>query len=192
VAKPARKSRALSPYRTLAEFAKALGGEPVSTVSGWIRHDAWQWNKRAPWPRDIVPDVLEWRKSELKQGRPEGSRTPSGKLRDVKLQREIDKLDVQIATAKAALAKELGKLVDAEEVEHEWGTVGAVIRSGFENLPAHLVPLALAHGMPHEAAGPFQQQIGEAVTGILRRLSRDGTEDDGGSSAAAVPQPTAA
>lgn len=103
-------------------------------------------------------------------------------LKKEKLRKEIRKLHAQADAAETALAKELGKLLDAEIVERRWASIGAVVRNGFQNLSSQLVPLALSHGMPNQAAPQFQEQVDAAVAAILRRLSsNDGeTKNDSG------------
>ncbi len=95
-------------------------------------------------------------------------------LRKDKLRKEIRKLHAQADAAETALARERGLLVDAAEVQQRWTAIAIVMRNAFQNLGAQLVPLALTHGMPHEAAAQFQEQTDGAVAGILRRLSGGG------------------
>jgi hypothetical protein len=183
VRKSSRKSRNPKPLGTLAEFAEAAN-TPLSTVSGWIRNAKWRWKKRAPWPADIVPEVLRWAAEELVRGRPEGTAPVDGEdeskaLRKQKLRNEVRKLLASAETAETALARVRGQLVDADEVEREWAGIGVLIRNAMQNIAPQLVPLALSHGMPNGAAAVFRQQIEDIITSIQRRLSSDGPEDDG-------------
>ena len=72
-----------------------------------------------------------------------------------------------------------GGLMDAAAVEQEFAALAALVRNSFANLASQLVPMALAHGLPHEAASTFQDQAEAAIAGILRRLSK--TDDAGDS-----------
>jgi hypothetical protein len=104
-------------------------------------------------------------------------------LKGQKLAAEVRKLVAQANHAETALAKERGRLLDADDVEVKWARVGAAIRNGFENLASELVGYALTHGMPQTSAPAFHQQIDAAVDRVLRKLSEgdDGeAEDDEG------------
>lgn len=189
----ARKSRTSAPLQTLAEFATALDA-PISTVSGWTKHALWQWPKRAPWPRQIVPDVLRWAASELEKGRPAkdpATLTGTQKLRDEKLRQEIRKLRANADQAETALAKERGALHDADQCEEEAVRRATLYRNALQNIPMQVVSVALASGMPHEGAPTFQKQIEELVNGCLRYTAASGDAepaagDDAGAAGAAA------
>jgi hypothetical protein len=171
VKKPTRKSRALN---TLAEFAAALD-TPLSTVSGWTKHALWKWNKKAPWAREIIPDVLNWAADELERGRPstqtEADVSTTKGLRDEKLRQEIRKLRANADQAVTALMRERGNLHDADECEEERTRMASLIRNAFQNVAPQAVVAALSAGMPHDAAPTFQKQIDELVNGCLRYLA---------------------
>jgi hypothetical protein len=171
--KSARKSRKAKPFRTLTEFAAALK-TPITTVSGWTRHDRWRWNRKGPWTREDVPAVLDWAADELERGRP-SKPTPSGdeikNLRRQKLEQEVRKLRAHADQAETALARERGELHDADECEEEAVRRATLLKNGVQNIPPQAVSLALAQGMPHEAAPTFQKQIEELVNGCLRYLA---------------------
>lgn len=155
---------------------------PISTVSGWLRHSAWQWNARAPWSAAIVPDVLRWAADELHRGRPLSDSKPAAPgsnkdLRNEKLRQEIRKLRANADQAETALAKERGALHDADECEVEAVRRATLYRNAVQNLPAQVVSLSLSHGMPHEAAPAFQKQIDELVNGCLRYTSASADEE---------------
>lgn len=176
MSKSNRKSRVPSTIPTLTEFAKALD-TPDSTVSGWTKHSAWRWNRKGPWQRSILPEVLNWAADELERGRPslartdpEGVETTKG-LRDEKLRQEIRKLRAHADQAVTALAKERGALHDAAQCEEEWVRMASLIRNAFQNVAPQAVVAALSAGMPHEAAPGFQKQIDELVNGCLRYLA---------------------
>jgi hypothetical protein len=193
VKKGARKSRPPAHLGTLAAFAAALD-TPISTVSGWTKHALWKWPRKAPWPREIVPDVLRWAASELEKGRPAKDPTlltGTQKLRDEKLRQEIRKLRANADQAETALAKERGALHDADECEVEAVRRANLYRNGAQNIPIQAVSIALAHGMPHEAAPAFQKQLEELVNGCLRYTAAAGdaqpeTGDDAGVAGAAA------
>lgn len=168
-----RKPRKAHKYATLTDFAAALKS-PISTVSGWLRHDSWQWPKKGPWPHSLVPLVLNWAADTLESGRPSKEKTdPEGvetqkNLREQKLRQEIRKLRAHADQAETALARERGALHDAAECEDEAVRRAGLYRTSVQNIPPQLVSLALSHGMPHEAAAEFQQQIDQLVNGCLR------------------------
>ncbi len=181
--KPSRKSRAPKQYQSLKEFAAALD-VPLTTLSGWVKHERWRWNRRSPWSDTIRAEVRRWAAEELQKGRPAtGGDDEIKELRRQKLVNEVRKLLASAETAETALARERGELVDATEVEREWAGIGVVVRNAMQNLGPQLVPLALSHGMPHQAAPTFGAQIQECIAGVLRHLSRDGAEDDSDSEA---------
>lgn len=167
------------PIRTLKELA-ALTDRDLSTVSRWPKRDDWPFGP-LPLKRSLVPKVLTYAADlREKQGnaKPGSGDEETKALRKEKLREEVRKLRANADQAETALARERGVLVEAAAVESEWAGVGVVVRNGFQNLASQLVPLALTHGMPQEAAATFQQQIEEAVAGVLRHLSRDGKTDD--------------
>ncbi len=131
-----------------------------------------------------MPKILEWAEHELEKEANGGQKgvkdVDLSALRIEKLQEEIGKIRANRRQAETALARERGSLVDAANVETDWAGVGAWINNAFANLPSQLVPLALNHGMPHQAAAMFQEQMAAAVTAILRKLSigSPATEDD--------------
>jgi hypothetical protein len=173
MSKPSRKPRKPEQFRTLAEFSTGLK-VPVSTLSGWIRHDFWQWSKKAPWPKSVVPDVLRAAADNLERGRPPTEKTDpraaqnTKDLREEKLRQEIRKLRAHADQAETALAKERGTLHDADACEEEAVRRATLYRNAVQNVPTQVVSLALAHGMPHEAAPTFQKQLEELVNGCLR------------------------
>jgi hypothetical protein len=177
MAKGARKSRKSPPLGTLKEFSEALKSK-LSTVSGWTKHPTWKWSKRAPWPSDIVPEVLRWAAESLEKGRPAKPSGSTQQLRDEKLKQEIRKLRANADQAETALAKERGALHDADQCEEEATRRATLIRNGLQNVAPQSVSLALSHGMPHEAAPQFQKQIEELVNGCLRHLSTANTQSD--------------
>jgi hypothetical protein len=194
VAKPSRKTRVAGPYRTLQEFAEGLR-TPLSTVSGWIRHDLWKWPKRAPWPRVIAPEVLRWAADNLERGRPAKEKSdPVGTekikdLREQKLRQEIRKLGRTPTRPRPLLARERGALHDADECEEEAVRRATLYRNAVQNVPAQVVSLALSNGMPHEASPSFHKQIEELVNGCLRFTAAAGdaqpeTGDDAGAEGA--------
>jgi hypothetical protein len=170
VAKPARKPRS---YRTLKEFAAALD-RPLTTVAGWVKHQAWRWGRKAPWAAEIVPDVLRWAADELEKGRPAkdpATLTKTQQLRDEKLRQEIRKLRANADQAETALARERGALHDAGDCAAAQNMKAALIRNSIESLDSQIVSLALSHGLPHEAAPIFQQQVKDLHATVLRFLS---------------------
>lgn len=179
-AKPSAK--APQSIRTLKDLA-ALVSRDIGTVSRWLKRDDWSFGG-FPIPRSAVPKIQRWMADTLER---QAEAVPTGtgdvetkQLRKDKLREEVRKLRANADQAETALARERGALMDAAEVAQEWAGIGVVVRNGFQNLASQLVPLALSHGMPQEAAAAFQQQIEEAVAGVLRHLSRDGkSEDDG-------------
>lgn len=165
----------------MSELADLVGRD-VSQISRWLRRDDWPFGG-PPWNRGTVPKVLRWVADVLERQAPAGDSDGDGAddttaLRKDKLRQEIRKLRANADQAETALARERGKLMDAGAVEGEWTSIGVVVRNAFQNLGSQLVPLALSHGMPNEAAAVYGQQVDETVGGILRHLSRDGTEDD--------------
>jgi hypothetical protein len=158
----------------------------VGTVSRWAKRPDWPFAKRGPWPRRDVPSMLRWAADTLERDAgpadagAEGGADNTAALRKQKLQQEIRKLRANADQAETALAKERGQLLDAGEVERAWANIAVVVRNGAQNLASQVVPLALSHGMPHEAAGAFQEQVEQAVAGVLRHLSRDGSASDDG------------
>jgi hypothetical protein len=163
------KSRSIESTFDLAR----LVGRERSTVTRWLQRDDWPFPKRPPWQRSLVPKIMRWiadtlivRESSGVQGNEELTA-----LKKQKLEEEIRKLSTQADASEAALARERGTLMDADDVEAEWANVCAMIRRGFQNLASQLVPLALTHGMPHEAAPEFQQQAEAIVAAILQVMS---------------------
>lgn len=160
---------------TIRELAK-LVEKDTGTVSRWLKRPDWTFDRKGPWKPEIVPEILRWVANNLRAptidhdpGKPKGGRLTE--LREEKLTEEIRKLRAQANTFEAAYARECGKLLDAPAVEQEWASIGSVVRNDFQNLSSQLVPLALNHGMPNEAAATFGQQVEEVVLGILKRLS---------------------
>jgi phage terminase Nu1 subunit (DNA packaging protein) len=178
-AKRANAGKAVQPVRTLVELSELVERD-AGTVSRWTKRDDWPFAKRAPWPRRDVPKILAWVADTLERdakAEPGGDETKE--LRKQKLREEIRKLRANAEQAETALARERGDLLDAAAVAQEWGRTGALVRNGFGNLPSQILPLALGHGMPQEAAAEFTRQVEEAVNGVLRHLSRNGQDDDG-------------
>jgi hypothetical protein len=169
-------SKSRAPYASLREFSEALD-TPLSTVSGWTKHPQWQWTARAPWPREVVPQVLRWAATMLEKGRPAKSKTdPAGfsktvNLRDEKLRQEIRKLRAHADQAESQLARERGALHDAAVCEEEAVRRAVLFRNGVQNIPPQVVSMALSHGLPHDGAPVFQKQIEELVNGCLRYLA---------------------
>ncbi len=170
--KGVQQSRAI---RTLAEFAAALK-TPEATVRGWVRHDAWAFNRKSPWSRDIVPGVLNWAADTLERGRKPNDAKPtapgsSKDLRDEKLRQEIRKLRANADQAETALGVERGKLHDADQCEEEAVRRASLYRNAVQNVPMQVVSMALSAGLPHEAAPAFQKQVDELLNGCLRYTS---------------------
>jgi phage terminase Nu1 subunit (DNA packaging protein) len=173
VAKVNRKSRI---FRTLQAFAETLG-QPTTTVSGWVKHPAWAWNRKAPWRIDIIPEVLRWAAANLERGRPARGVSPddvTGKLKRAKLSHETRKLRANADQAETDLAKSRGLLLDAITVRSQWAAVGVVVRNALENVPAQIVPLALNLGMPHDQASKLHNEVEEIIAAVLRHLSDGG------------------
>jgi hypothetical protein len=171
------------PIRTLGELSGLVERDP-GTVSRWTKRDDWPFAKKAPWSRGDVPKILRWVADTLERDtrpdRGEGddeSADDTKALRKQKLREEVRKLRANADQAETALAKERGSLIDAGEVEQKWAATAVVVRNGFTNLASQLVPLALGHGMPAEAAAAFGQQVNEAVNGVLRHLSKGDSEE---------------
>jgi hypothetical protein len=151
-----------------------------------MRRNDWTFG-RPPWPPETVALILQWvalvlAPEDVAQPDDEGPSLRSvselSALKEEKLRREIRKITAAAELLITQLARERGKLLDAAEVEREWTLVGIRIRNAFANLPSQLLPLALTHGMPHEAAAAFEQQTTEIVRGILRVLSGNQTDPD--------------
>lgn len=98
-------------------------------------------------------------------------------LKKEKLRQEVRKLRAQADTEEAARDKLRGLLLDAEDVKREWVSIGVRIRNDFQNLPAQIVPRALTHGLPHNAAGTLQREIEAMVASALRKLSADDADE---------------
>lgn len=168
-------------YTTKAELAVAVGVHPMQ-ITRWARRADWNFPRNPPWPATIVGKIQRWAADTLeKKGPMSGARDESPEtkaLRGDKLAAEVRKLRAQADQSEDERDKHRGRLMLADEVEAEWTKAGNVVRNGFANLSSQLVPLALSHGMPQEAAGEFGRQIDESVNGILRILSRNGSKDD--------------
>jgi hypothetical protein len=124
-------------------------------------------------------EVFAWCRANgktFRRGRPKAA--TAGNVDSAKLRKE----NALATKYEIAVSRELRQLIPAAEIDREWVNIAAVVRNGFQSLASQIVPLALTHGMPHESAGVFQQQVEEAVNGILRHLSRDdeGAEDNEG------------
>lgn len=180
--KPHWSRRATPPIKTVTELA-TLVDRDKSNVSRWLKRPDWPFSRTGPWQRDEVPSILRWVAGtlisrEMGDEDDESDGDELVALKKEKLRKEIRKLNAQADAAETALAKELGKLLDASEVERKWASIGSVVRNGFQNLASQIVPLALSHGMPSEAAPHFQDQVEAAVNAILRRLSTNDSEDE--------------
>lgn len=181
-------------FRTLEELAEAVERDK-GTISRWTKREDWPFARKAPWPASDKPKILRWVADTLEKETTggAGAKADGGKpdeqkrLKLEKLKEEIRKLRAQADQAETALKRERGALMDAAEVESEWASIGVAVRNDFANLPSQLVPLALSHGMPHEAAATFQDQVQEAVNAILRRLSSDPQTEDSESGEDEVP-----
>ena len=182
MAKPATKKLA-KPISSLAELGKLVGRD-AGTMTRWLKRDDWRFG-RPPFKRSDVPKILQWAASHL---RDRADVSPAGvgikkkinngliaELREQKLRAEVRKIEVGVQQAETLLMKEAGQLIEAASVEDAWAEVGVQIRSGFENLGAQLVGLAMTHGMPRDAASAFKMQIDAAIAGVLRKLSGDAT-----------------
>lgn len=192
--KGTRKSRKPTQFRTLKEFAAALD-TPISTLSGWTKHELWRWPRRAPWPHEIVPDVLRWAADDLERGRPAkdpSTLTGTQKLRDEKLRQEIRKLRANADQAETALARERGALHDAAECEEESVRRATLYRNAIQNVPTQVVSVALASGLPHEAAPHFQKQVEELLNGCLRHTAAAADAEPAFGDEAGVASPAAA
>lgn len=170
------RKKARGPYQiqTAAEIADLLQVDR-STVTRWMQRDDWAFGQ-GPWTAETLRKIAEWRAVHLKETAAAAADPRTRQLRTDKLSNEGRKLLAQAEAAELELAKMRGELLSAQEVEEEWARLGVMVRNGFENLPSQLVPLALSHGMPSEAAGIFTEQAGELIADILRRLSRDGED----------------
>lgn len=176
----ARSNNGPKPIRTLAELAELVQRDP-GTVSRWAKRADWPFAKKSPWSRSDVPKILRWVADTLERDtRPAGDEAAdeTKTLRKQKLREEVRKLRANADQAETALAKERGKLLDADEVEAEFAAISVAIRNGFTNLSSQLVPLAMGHGMPNEAAAEFGRQTEAAINGVLRHLSRGGRDED--------------
>jgi hypothetical protein len=171
--------RSKDEVKSAKELAE-LAGRSAQTGINWINRSDWPFGK-PPWPRTKTPEMLRWVAEHLRPPRPAGmsveepaddSVNPSNvlKLKYAKLRQEVRRLHAMADQAETALAKERSQLLDASGVEQEWAGIGNVVRNGFQNLASQVIPLALSHGMPNEAAPEFQSQIEELIHGILRRL----------------------
>jgi hypothetical protein len=171
--KPASKVKSIASLEALAVLVE----RDISTVSRWTKRPDWTFPRKAPWTPVMVPQILRWVADVLlpptvDHGDGKGVAGDELKeLRKEKLRKEIRKLHAQADQAETQLARERGKLLDAASVEQEWASIGSVVRNDFQNLSSQLVPLALNHGMPNEAAAVFGQEVEAAVGGILKRLS---------------------
>lgn len=161
--------------KSVRELAAGLGQSP-STVQGWIKHERWAWERRAPWGQGDVPEMLRWAASNLERGKlasGEGGtvKGTSKDLRDEKLRQEIRKLRAQADQAETALAKERGDLHAADACEEEAVKRAGLIRTAMQNIPTQVVTLAISQGMPHAAAPQYQRQVEELISGTLRHLA---------------------
>jgi hypothetical protein len=167
------------------EALAALVERDISTVSRWTKRPDWTFPRKAPWSPVMVPQILRWVADVLlpptiEHGKPSdggGAGDEMKELRKKKLREETRKLHAQADQAETQLARERGKLLDADSVEQEWASIGSVVRNDFQNLSSQIVPLALNHGMPNESAATFGQEVEAAVGGILKRLSGKGDTD---------------
>lgn len=173
------------PIRT-AEELSLLVGRSKPTLSRWMRRAEWNFGK-PPWERNLLPRMMRWiadhigASAEKITGTGMSGRPVDVEGRDLRLSKarqEIRKLSAAADDAETTRARNRGELLKAADVESEWASVGAKVRNAFQNLGSQLVPLALAHGMPHQHAAEFQNQIEQSVSGILRILSSDGRIQD--------------
>jgi hypothetical protein len=169
--------------RSVRDLAKAVE-KSHTAVGKWVKRADWPFSRKPPWKRDQLPAIMRWAADTLAPNThadpADDQADNTAALRRQKLQQEIRKLRANADQAETALAKERGQLLDAGEVERAWANIAVVVRNGAQNLASQVVPLALSHGMPHEAAGAFQEQVEQAVAGVLRHLSRDGSASDDG------------
>lgn len=127
--------------------------------------------RKAPWKRSQVPDILNWAAEHLQvHADPDDE---MGGLRKEKLQVEIRKLKASAATAETALARERGELLDATEVEREWGNIGQIMRVAIQDLSASVISLALQCGLPPVSTEEYTRKINDLSADILSHLSRD-------------------
>jgi hypothetical protein len=159
-------------YRTLAEFAKALRIS-TSTASGWTKHPLWKWNRKAPWPAEIVPDVLRWKADELQAGRPVNEAIDPAQaetirgLREQKLREEIRKLRAQASVAESELAERQRRLIPIEEVERAGVSVITASRNVWLGMSGRM-----CNTLAHRDAAEIQTMLDEEIRHSLENLAR--------------------
>lgn len=185
------------PVKSMKALAELVGRDR-GQVSRWTKREDWPFSPRAPWVRADVPKIIRWVADTLERtgGAKEADDAVGGEadpdsiaaLKKQKLREEIRRLAEDIrglrARANAAeteLDRVRGRLMDADQVARDFAAAGVNVRNGLQNLPSQVVPLALGHGMPGDAAQEFQGQVEELVTAILKRLSGDEGEGNGDS-----------
>jgi len=102
---------------TVAELSKHFGVDPSAIRKCINRHSV----KSVSAGRYSTVDVAEARargKEMDKAAKASGPRPRVGSLQDEKLQRQIEKLEVEIEAARNALRKELGELASVQELSN--------------------------------------------------------------------------
>lgn len=168
-ARPARKR-----FESIRQLAIRLDISHT-TVTSWVKRNDWPFNRRSPWKESQVAKIQRWAAETLQKrvdATPDDAADAEGvaALRKQKLQQEIRKLFANADQAEAALAKERGGLLDANEVAVEWAAIRRMIGDGVEHLPAKFATLAVAHGLPVEAEAQFREEAAEAFHRVLNHL----------------------
>ena len=125
-------------------------------------------------------EIAAWMQAHQLTGRPGrpakdagGGAGQADALTSAKLRKE----NALAATYELDLAERRGDLLDGELVKARWAGIGNVIRNGFQNLAAQLVPIAKRQGMPQSGAAVFQAETQAMIDGILAALAGGGFDE---------------
>lgn len=164
----------MAPIKTKSELADELGRNK-SAVTRYTQRPDWPFSRTGPWLRTDLEAIRQWvidNVLEVEAQRLVGTGDELKELRKQKIRKEIEKLEGQIACDRIDIGKKRGELLEASLVSEQWASVGVTVRNSLENLPSQIIPLALTHGIPHEAADVFRGQVEALVGGVLRHLSQ--------------------
>lgn len=152
--------------RSASDLARATGRTPQA-VGKWLRDPRWTFGP-PPWPRSVVPDVQRWMAAQLEAGGKKlDPKDALFGLKEQRLKEDIRKIRAQADTYEVSLARERGRLLDADEVER--GRIARItaVRHALMGLGASIAP-QLA-GQP---AVECQRLIDDACRRICEQFAR--------------------
>lgn len=151
------KEKQINNHKELAQLVKRDAG----TITRWRARDDWPFGG-PPWRWSALPQIEQWIATHLR-----AHQKNDPELQKAKTREQMRKLRADADTAEAALARGRGDLHDSMECATETARRNQLYRNGVADLPDKVVALAVAAGLPSEAAEALKDQVWAALDGCL-------------------------